>query len=174
MMRFLPILMAAAAAAFAQAPTLPPEIERLSKDARETVTVTMDAKLLQFAAAFLSERNPEEARVKKMVAGLKNVVVRSFEFDRDQTYGAAELNALRSQYSTGGGWQKAVEVRSKLGENTDVYFRPQGQELNGLAVVVAEPRELTVVYVEGAIKPEEVADLGGHFGLPRFGRRSWR
>ncbi|HBY60076.1 MAG TPA: hypothetical protein DEH78_09650 [Solibacterales bacterium] len=173
MKRFLPLLSLAAAAAFAQAPALPPEIERLAKDAKETVTVTMDTRLLQFAAAFLSDRDPDQARVKKMVAGLKSIVVRSFEFDKDQAYGAAELNTLRSLYS-GSGWQKAVEVRSRMSDNVDVYFRPQGPELNGIAVVSAEPRELTVVLIEGSIKPEEIAELGGNFGVPTFGRRSRR
>ncbi len=34
--------------------------------------------------------------------------------------------------------------------------------------MVADPRELTIVSVNGPIRPEDVADLPGHFGIPRL------
>jgi hypothetical protein len=35
-------------------------------------------------------------------------------------------------------------------------------------VIVAEPRELTIVSILGTINPDDLRDLGGHFGIPRM------
>jgi hypothetical protein len=46
--------------------------------------------------------------------------------------------------------------------------------MNGLVVLSAEPRELTIVHIDGPIRPEDIASLSGHVGLPRWntgGRR---
>jgi len=43
----------------------------------------------------------------------------------------------------------------------------QGQ-VSGLAIIAAEPRELTIVNIVGPVNPEEIRDLAGHFGVPRM------
>jgi len=35
-------------------------------------------------------------------------------------------------------------------------------------VLVAEPRELTIVSILGSISPDDLRDLSGHFGIPRL------
>jgi len=35
-------------------------------------------------------------------------------------------------------------------------------------VIAAEPKELTVVSIIGSIKPEDLRDLGGNFGIPKM------
>jgi len=43
----------------------------------------------------------------------------------------------------GGGWSKIVGVRSKKdGDNVDVYLMMQGDQIEGLAVISAEPKEI--------------------------------
>jgi hypothetical protein len=37
-------------------------------------------------------------------------------------------------------------------------------------VLSAEPKELTVVNIDGPIDPEQLSELSGHMGIPRFGR----
>ena len=39
--------------------------------------------------------------------------------------------------------------------------------VTGLAVIAAEPKELTFVYIDGLINPEQLAGLGGQFGIPK-------
>jgi hypothetical protein len=37
-----------------------------------------------------------------------------------------------------------------------------------VAIVVAEPREFTVVNLSGTIDLDSLADLSGHFGMPKI------
>ena len=40
--------------------------------------------------------------------------------------------------------------------------------LGGIVVLCAEPKSLTVVSITGILDPSELADLGGHFGIPKL------
>lgn len=152
----------------AQELRLPPNLEKLADKAREVVDVTMDASLLQLAARFLSDRDPDEARAKRLVSGLKGIYVRSFEFESRGEYQESDLDPLRAQLKAPG-WSRIVGVRSrKNGENAEVYLKSENGAITGLAVISTEPKELTVVQIIGPIQPEDLRDLGGHFGIPRM------
>jgi Domain of unknown function (DUF4252) len=143
-------------------------LDKLSEKASETVEVTLDERLLQLAAKFLNSNNPEEARVKELVAGLKGVYVRVFEFDKPGEYATSDVDTVRSQLLSPG-WSKIVGVRSKRdGNNVDVHIKYQGNNILGLAIIAAEPKELTVVNIVGPIDLEKLSQLEGQFGIPKF------
>jgi Domain of unknown function (DUF4252) len=143
-------------------------LDKLSERASETVEVTLDERLLQLAAKFLNSNNPEEARVKELVAGLKGVYVRVFEFDKPGEYAMSDVDAVRSQLLSPG-WSKIVGVRSKrAGNNVDVHIKNQGDTILGLAIIAAEPKELTIVNIVGPIDLEKLSQLEGQFGIPKF------
>jgi hypothetical protein len=146
---------------------MPVNLERLAAHATEAVDVTLDASMLQFASKFLSKDDPEEAQVKKLVSKLKGVYVRSFEFDKEGQYSPADLDSVRTQLRSPA-WSRIVGVKSKKGENTDVYLLKHGDEIGGLVVIAAEPKELTIVHIDGPINPEELSELGGHMGIPKI------
>ena len=60
-----------------------------------------------------------------------------------------------------------VEARDGK-ENVEVFTRTRGGEVDGMVVVAAEPKELTIVQIDGPIRPEELASLSGRVGLPRI------
>ena len=168
MMKFaIPILLAILPLA-AQDIKMPVSLDKLAAKASEVVDVSLDGALLQLASRFLSEKDPDEAHVKKMVVGLKGIYVKSFEFeDRDQ-YKDSDVEELRTQLKTPG-WSRIVSARSKKnGDNSEVYLKTDGGQITGLAVIVTEPKELTVISIVGAIHPEDLRDLGGHFGIPKL------
>lgn len=143
-------------------------LDKLAPKAAEVVDVTLDGALLQLAGKFLSSQKPDEARAKKLVAGLKGIYVKSFEFSKEGEYGEADLEAIRAQLR-GPGWSRVVGVHSQhKGENTEVYIRSQGDQVAGFALITAEPKELTVVSIVGSIDLEQLSELGGHFGVPRL------
>jgi hypothetical protein len=157
----------------AQEIKLPPNIEKLADKAREVVDVTMDGSLLQLASRFLSGRDADEARVKKLIAGLKGVYVKSYQFDSRGEYDEKDLDPVRAQLKTPG-WSKIVGVKDRRNnENAEVYIKSDASGIVGLAVIAAEAKELTIVQIVGSIQPEDLRDLGGHFGVPRmdFGRK---
>ena len=43
-----------------------------------------------------------------------------------------------------------------------------GSQIGGLAIIAAEPKELTIVSLTGTISMDDLADLGGQFGIPKI------
>lgn len=139
-------------------------LDKLSAKASNTVTVSLNGSLLQIASKFLSGDDPDEATIKKLVAGLKGVYVRSFEFDNAGEYQASDLEPIRSQLRDPK-WKKIVEVRGR--DNAEVMLRQENENsISGLAVIVAEAKQLTVVYIDGPIDMDGLSKLAGNLGIP--------
>jgi Domain of unknown function (DUF4252) len=165
------ILLAAFCVATARAQDAKLQIDNLNKladKAAEVVDVTLDERSLRLAAKFLSTNNPAEATVKEIVSGLKGVYVRVFEFDKPGEYSSSDLEGIRSQLRQPG-WSKIVGVTSRReGSNVDVHLKYQGDNIIGLAIVAADPKELTIVNVIGPIDLEKIRRLEGQFGIPKL------
>jgi Domain of unknown function (DUF4252) len=141
-------------------------LERLAAKASEVVDVTLDGPLLQLASKFLSSEEPDEEGVQEFVKGLKGVYVKSFEFDQGEAYSKADLDTVREQLRAPG-WIRMVNVQSKEDkEMVEVYTMTEGDHITGLALVAAEPQELTVVNIVGPISLDKLSKLGGHMGIP--------
>jgi hypothetical protein len=168
------ILLAAFCVAMARAQDARLHIDHLNKladKAAEVVEVALDERSLRLAAKFLSTNNPTEAKIKEIVAGLKGVYVRVFEFDKPGEYSSNDLESIRSQLRQPG-WDKIVGVTSRRdGSNVDVHLKYQGDNVVGLAIVAADPTELTVVNIIGPIDLEKVRQLEGQFGIPKLDLR---
>jgi hypothetical protein len=148
---------------------LPINLDKLAERATESVDVTLDQSTLQLAGGFLSKDDPDEVQVKKMIGKLKGIYVRSFEFDKEGQYSMSDVQALRAQLKAPN-WSRIVGVKSIKGENTEVYVLKNGDQIGGLVVLDAEPKELTIVHIDGSISPDELSRLGGHMGIPEFSK----
>jgi len=148
---------------------MPVNLDRLAARATESVDVTLDASTLELASKFLSKDDPDQAQVKNLVSKLKGVYVRSFEFDKEGQYSLNDVESIRQQLKTPE-WSRIVGVKSMKGENSEVYLQKKGSKIGGLFVIDAEPKELTIVHIDGPIDPEELSQLGGHMGIPNIGR----
>ena len=81
---------------------------------------------------------------------------------------AADVDAVRAQVQSAP-WGRVVGVKNKEGDNVDVYFKDGGEgKLAGIVLIAAEPKELTVVSIVGAIDPSRLDELGGEFGIPKL------
>ena len=155
----------------AQEIKIPASLDRLAAKASEVVDVTLDANLLQLASRFLSDKDPDDVQVKKLIGGLKGIYVRSFEFEKPGEYQDSDVEPVRAQLHTPA-WSRIVGVRSqKSGENAEVYVKTGNGKIGGLAILVTDPKELTIVSIEGSIDPDQLNELGGHFGIPKVDTR---
>jgi hypothetical protein len=154
--------------AHAQGPQLQlGHLDRLASQAAETVNVTIDPAMLKLAGAFL-KGDRDQAALKEMLTGVKGVYVRSFEFERENVYTLADVNVIRKQL-TAPGWERLVTVDSKRDrELVEIYSWREGKGSGGLAILVAEPKELTVVNIVGPFDLAKLGALQGNFGIPRF------
>lgn len=140
-------------------------LDRLASKASETVNVTLDGSLLRLASGFVSEGDAGEAQIKKLVGGLKAILVRSFEFKREGEYLDSDVEAVRAQLRSPS-WKKIVEVRSKVEGSSDVYLRTEDDHIVGLTVISAEPKQLTIVNIDGTIDMDGLRKISGSFGIP--------
>ena len=58
--------------------------------------------------------------------------------------------------------------QGKAKETVHMLIRTEKGQKTGFVIVAAEPKELTVVYIEGQINPDELGALGGNFGIPKI------
>ena len=139
-------------------------LTRLASQATNTVDVTLDAAMLQMAGSMFTGQDRDAATIKELVTGLKGVYVKVFEFDRDGVYTTADLDAIRSQLA-GGSWKRFVSVQEKT-ESVEIHAWQEGSVPGGLAILVAEPRELTIVNIVGTFDLSKLAALAGQLGIP--------
>jgi hypothetical protein len=163
------MVMASAFTTRAQGPKIQlSNLDHLAAKASDTVDVTIDERLIQLAAKVFNEKDEDEAQIKKLVQGLKGIYVRSFEFDVDNAYAATDVEAIRTQLREPT-WMRIVTVTSKKEGNVEVYLSMNGSDINGLAVLSIEARELTVVNIVGPVDLEKLSKLEGNLGIPDLG-----
>jgi hypothetical protein len=64
-------------------------------------------------------------------------------------------------------WSKVVGVDRKADRATsEIYIKTDQGKIVGVVILNAEPKELSVVYIEGTIDLAGLASLGGNFGIP--------
>ncbi len=140
-------------------------MSRLSTQATEVTDISLDPSLLQLAGNFLTGKDGDTAAIKELISGLTGVYVKSFEFDRDGAYTAADVQTIRKQLT--GRWNRLVVTESKKSQElVEIYSWRDGDRSGGLAILVAEPRELTVVNIVGRIDLSRLAVLQGQLGIP--------
>jgi hypothetical protein len=159
----------ASCAVQAQVLTIPKALDKLAAKADEVVDVNLDPAMMGLASKFMSDKDPDEAKAKKMITGFKGIFVRSYEFAKEGEYAEADIEPLRTQLRAPD-WSCVVNVQSrKSRENAQVCFhRGPNNTYDGLAVVAAEPKQLTIVSISGVIDPEQIGALEGQFGIPKI------
>lgn len=144
-------------------------LEKLSSKAAEVNNVTLDGEMLQLAAKFLDldKDDPEAGQVKDMVKRLKGIYVMSFEFDEPNQYSAADVEEIRTQLAAPG-WSRIIESRDKRNAGNDEIYvmKDASNNVAGIAILVAEPKELTVVNIVGPLDLDKLSALSGKFGIP--------
>lgn len=165
-MKYALVLFFAIGPLLAQDVKLPPGIDKLASKASEVVDVSLDGAMLRLAGRFLSNHDPDEAKVKNIVNGLKGIYVKSFEFEKEGEYSPSDLDEIRHQLR-GPGWSRMVGVISKKsGDNAEVFMKLDDDHIGGLVILCADPKKLTVVNIVGNISLDDLSALGGHFGVP--------
>jgi hypothetical protein len=146
-------------------------LDHLQSKASDSVDLSLNASMLQFAGKFLDGKDPDEAKVKKLIGGIEGIYIKSFQFKNEGAYLPADLEKVRSQLKAPE-WSRIVGVKSGgESENIEVWVRNENGKVSGVAILASEPRQLTVANLVGNIDLDSLADLGGHFGLPKMKKK---
>ncbi|HYY94045.1 MAG TPA: DUF4252 domain-containing protein [Pyrinomonadaceae bacterium] len=144
-------------------------LERLAPKATDTVNVEVDGFLIKLASKILSDKDPDEKTAKEIIAGLRGVYVRSYEFGKEGEYADSDIAPIREQLRAPA-WTRLVGVRSHDGgeDDAEIYVATDAGRVQGLTVLVAEPKEVTVINIVGDIDVEKLKRLEGSLGIPRI------
>ena len=146
-------------------------LDHLATKASQTVDVNLDERLIRLALKVFSDKDDDERQVKALIANLKGIYVKSFEFDADGQYAPADVETIRTQLRAPG-WTRLVNVTSKKEGMLEVYLLFNAEQVGGLAVLHTDDRELTVVNIVGPVDLDKLAKLEGQLGVPDLGIES--
>lgn len=142
-------------------------LDHLAAKASQSVDVNIDEKLIRIALKVFSDQDVDERKIKEVVAGIKGIYVKSFEFENEGQYTPADMETIRTQLR-GPGWTRLVDVKSKKEGSLEVYLLMNGETVGGLAVLSSDVRQLVVVNIVGPVDLEKLAQLEGQFGIPEL------
>lgn len=146
-------------------------LDHLAPKASEKVDLSLTANLLQLAANFLDTNDPDEAKVKKLVAGLQGIYIKSFEFKKEGQYSKADLDQIRNQLKAPE-WQRMMGFESSEDrESVEIWVRNENNKMTGLAILASEATSLTVANIVGSLELSDLSELGGHFGIPKLKKK---
>jgi hypothetical protein len=144
-----------------------PSFSHLQSKATEVVDVTLGAWPLALASKFMEADDAESVEVKKLISGIKSIVVRSYEFDSDFAYSKEDVAAVRAQLAAPA-WTQLAQVRKRGKDqevDLDVYIALDADQAKGFAIVASEPRKFTILNIVGTINLDQVAKLQHHMDL---------
>jgi hypothetical protein len=145
-----------------------PSFAHLQSKATEVVDVTLGTWPLALASKFLEADDAQDAEVKKLLSGIKSIVIRSYEFDSDFAYSQEDVDDVRAQLAAPA-WTHLVQVHKRGKESqqqdVDVYVALDADQAKGFAVVASEPRKFTILNIVGSIDLDQVAKLQRHVDL---------
>jgi hypothetical protein len=140
-----------------------PEFKSLAGKATESVNISLSPWLLHMAGSFIDDKDADSAATKRMIAGIKAIEVRSYQFASDNAYSTADIDAVRSQLA---GWSQIMQVHHReKSEDVDMYVLIENNVTKGFALIASEPREFTIINIVGTIKVEDLPRLESHLHL---------
>lgn len=148
-----------------QSAWVPQEIDALEQSASSKSGFSFDHSMLVLA----SKLDPDNEDLRRVIAGVSGLSVRTYHFRSPSSYDTAALNALNDEYRTAG-WKRVVDKGGKSQDSglTSVWVRMENNAVANVALLLAKPNEVNFVAVSGSISPVDLLHLCGHFGIPKI------
>jgi hypothetical protein len=143
-----------------------PQFRSLASKATESVNISLSPWLLHMAGAFINDKDEDSVATKHLLAGIKSIEVRSYEFASDNVYSAADIDSVRSQLA---GWSQIMQVHDReKSEDVDMYLLIENNVTKGFTLIAREPREFTIINIVGSINIDDLPKLQSHLHLPKI------
>jgi hypothetical protein len=140
------------------------KLDHLKAKASDSAEVDLDGSALELALKsglqnFVKPGKQFNAeQIKQVIAGLKGVYVRHFEFAKPGEYSDVDVESVVKQVQGDPAWARLLRVKEK-DERVEIYLQSKADQIAGVLVLVAEAKELTVVNVVGTIALDQLKEL---------------
>ena len=154
------VLTALASAATAQDARINlPDFGPLEAKAKDCVNITLGPSMLHSVGMFLDGDDPEDVAAKKLLNGIQSIQVRSFEFESDNAYSSADLDAVRKQLGAPG-WSALMNVHDRdRKQDVEMYMLMRNEQTRGFALITSEPRRFTIINIVGSVNMSDLPKL---------------
>ncbi len=141
-------------------------LDKLGEKAKESSVVNLGPEQLGLIAGVNGGQGTKN--LGEVVKVLKSVQVRSYEFDEKGLYDVEVVRAFRDKVTSSGNWVNIISTKEK-GGFTDILIQkgPDGKSA-GFLIVAAEPREVSIVHIDGPLDLSSIGKLGGVLGIPEL------
>lgn len=151
-------------------------LDKLAAKAKKSAVVNLGPEQLSLVAGLGG--TGEAGKLGELAKELRSVQVRSFEFDAPGMYDMGLLRSLRDKIKASGEWVSIVSVSESSGASanqastekssfTEILIKKgSAGSPGGLLILAAEPKEVSVVHVEGTADLSALRKLGALPGVP--------
>lgn len=136
-------------------------LDKLEAKAKSVNRVNLDASQLHNAFTFFDSDDVPKDVLNKV----KTIQVRNLEFANKGAYSFKDLDGIRKQVADIPGCSKVID--SKEDEEQSEIYVCSGEKMRGIAIISAEPKELSVVFVRGVASLGDLGTLHGLMGVPK-------
>ncbi len=127
-------------------------VDKLGAKAKESNEVNLDKNMLGLAARKGGEKG-------ELAQKLDYIVVRDYEFARENEYNMDDLKPIFKKLDEGG-WKHLVRTREQK-EMTDICIRQDAEGVTKEMVIIsAEPKELSLIHLKGNVNLSDMKNFG--------------
>ena len=145
-----------------------PDFRGLEARASDSVNISLDPWLLNLMGVVMNASDADAADTKRIMRGIKSIQIRSFEFDKDFAYPAAEIDGVRRQLNAPG-WNRLLQTHNAASsENVDIYLLSEDQQPRGFALICSEPKSFTIINIVGTVNVQDLAKLQSRLDLSKL------
>lgn len=123
---------------------------------------SFDKSMLDAASSLI---NDEDAR--RAAAAIHGITVTNYHFRDEFGYDPRQLDQVSAEYRAAG-WKHLVNANQKTADaGTDLWMHFNGAQIDDVAVLIRQPRQMSFVSVACQLRPLDLLHLSGHFGIPK-------
>ena len=141
-------------------------LDKLAEKAKESSVVNLGPEQLGLVAGLTGGQGKPGAG--EIVKTLKSVQVRSFEFAEKGQYDLELVRSFRDKITASGNWVNIISTKEPGGFTDILIQKGADGKSAGLLIVAAEPREVSIVHIDGPLDLANVGKLGGVLGIPEL------
>ncbi len=127
-------------------------VDKLGARAKESNEINLDKSMLGFAASKGGDKG-------ELAQKLDYIVVRDYEFARENEYSMDDLKPIFKKLDEGG-WKHLVRSREER-EMTDICIRQDSAgTTKEMVIISAEPKELSLIHLKGNVNLSDMKNFG--------------
>ena len=118
------------------------------------IIINLGGTMLNFVGMMSSSESPETA---EMMSKLKGVRVQMFNIDDNADVAKSQFKEVRGKLNSSG-WEPIVQVNEE-DEQVLIYMKMEGQNMEGMTVMVVDDEEAVFVNIIGQLNPAELGKV---------------